>query len=814
MPPRPTASFMIRRLLQRLNRYRVAVTVIATVLALMAFSGYVVQDKLDTYRRGNDLLVAAQMVRTAHALAREIENERGISALYIGSGRSSWREELERQRGETDDRAQSFRHVMAQPQTIRLFDNRRTDLGLGRLDGLRVGVDGDATLREVMTDYGILIHDMLGASSVLTENRLSRLIAAYVDLGMIKDGFARTRSIGVSWLLLGHTDPTLIHLFVEARAETKVYAQALRGLARGADLAPFLPDTDGELFAQAEELHDLAMDGQLGASDAEAWNRLHLDMANLLAQSEEQLATEMERRVNTNLDAAKRTFYLVVVVVIILVGLALETLRRSERRANLAEDESRKLFRAVEQSPVSVVITDTSGTIEYVNPAFSRMTGYRREDAVGQNPRLLRSALMPQEVYDQLWRTIKAGAEWRGEVVNRRRDGSIYWEHMTIAPVKGADGQVESYIALKEDISEVRTLRQALDREHTNVRRVLDAIRDGIALIDHNGRFEYVNPALVAEFGQIENRPASDYFDTPTPPPEDGASQREWRAQSTGKTYEVTATWVSTPDGNNLLLQLFHDITLRKQAEETLEQARRAAELANRAKSEFLATMSHELRTPLNAIIGFSEIIETQLLGPIEPPDYVEYAHDINRSGQHLLQLITDILDVARLEVGRVDLRESSVDVAATIAAGMAMVRERAETGNVAVDCHIPDHLPQLWADERRVKQTLANVLGNAVKFTPAGGQVKVSVQIGTDGLSLIIADTGIGIAPQDIPRVLDSFGQVESSMARRHDGGGLGLPLSRRLMELHGGTLSLTSILGQGTTVTLHFPAGRLRAA
>ncbi|MBC7951987.1 MAG: PAS domain-containing sensor histidine kinase, partial [Rhodospirillaceae bacterium] len=257
------------------------------------------------------------------------------------------------------------------------------------------------------------------------------------------------------------------------------------------------------------------------------------------------------------------------------------------------------------------------------------------------------------------------------------------------------------------------------------------------------------------------------------------------------------------------------DITTRKQAEEAVNSAREAAELANRAKSEFLATMSHELRTPLNAIIGLSEIIEQQLLGPVGQPQYTDYARDINDSGKHLLQLINDILDVARLEVGRVALREDRVDPALVVRACLSMVRERAETGEVTLwDEPARAGLPFLWGDERRLKQILVNVLANAVKFTLAGGKVAVSIHADADGLSMVVSDTGIGIAPADLVKVMAPFGQADSSLARRYQGSGLGLPLSRKLMELHDGTLSLESTLGKGTMVTLHFPAERLRNA
>ncbi len=812
--PRPRPTFLHQRF-PGLGRNRLAVAVLAPVLALVLFSAYVVNEKLTTYRGSADLLVAAQVARATQGLARELETERGLSALYMGGDRQAWRDDLVDQRAATDERAQAVRAVVLTPKASALFGQTRTDLGLGALDALRAAVDGDGELNTVLDGYGTLIATMV-TSSKRPDAELSALIAAYVDLGRLKDRVNREKSIGTSWLLQGRTNRDLLRQFAEADAERKAFTQSFRTHASQRQLQIYDDIVRGPIIAEVERLHQRMLDGRLVAVDSEIWHRAHAALLGLLTEAEDKLAAEMEGRIQANLISAQVTFYLVVIGVVVLVVFSLETLRRSERRAKLAEEESRKLFRAVEQSPVSVMITDTGGLIEYVNPAFTRMTGWRRDEVLGHNPRLLRSPQTPEHIYRDMWQTIRDGHDWRGEIVNLRRDGTTYWEKMTVAPVKGAGGTVENYIALKEDVTEVHTLRQALEREHANVRRLLEAIHDGIALTDADGCFQYANPALVAQFGPTEGRMAIEVFGAPLPVPgaEETSRRSEWRSPRSSRIYDLTSTWVANPEGGMWLLQVFHDITVRKQAEEALTSAREAAELANRSKSEFLATMSHELRTPLNAIIGFSEIIEQQLLGSVGQPQYCEYAHDINESGKHLLQLINDILDVARLEVGRVVLREEATDPVALVQAGLGMVRERAQAGQVALETDLPPALPHLWADPRRLKQVLVNVLGNAVKFTPTGGTVTVRVTADAAGLAIAVADTGIGIAPEDLAKVMAPFGQVDSGMARRYDGSGLGLPLSRKLMDLHGGALSLESRLGVGTTVTLRFPAERLRLA
>jgi two-component system cell cycle sensor histidine kinase PleC len=242
-----------------------------------------------------------------------------------------------------------------------------------------------------------------------------------------------------------------------------------------------------------------------------------------------------------------------------------------------------------------------------------------------------------------------------------------------------------------------------------------------------------------------------------------------------------------------------------------LDRAREAAEQASRSKTAFLANMSHELRTPLNAIIGFSELIQQQVYGPLRPARYVDYIGDIHASGNHLLMIINDILDMAKIEAGRMELHEEEVDLEAVMRSVLRFFAARAEQDGLVLRLVCDTGLPRLLADQRAIRQILLNLLSNAIKFTSGGGVIIVRAGRLTSGeIELAVADSGIGIDPEHIEAVLAPFGQIAHEHNRSHDGTGLGLPLVRAFAELHGASFSIDSAVGRGTTVMVRFPAHR----
>ncbi len=257
------------------------------------------------------------------------------------------------------------------------------------------------------------------------------------------------------------------------------------------------------------------------------------------------------------------------------------------------------------------------------------------------------------------------------------------------------------------------------------------------------------------------------------------------------------------------MLGVTQDITNQKLAELELTRLKTAAEEASLAKSAFLANISHELRTPLTSIIGFSEIIRDQYFGSVGTPAYAEYAKDINESGLHLLDLINDILDIAKIEAGKMTISPIAIDTRSVLMGINRLVSQRALRQKLDLGLSVPDNVPNLWADERALKQIVYNLLSNAIKFTPEKGRVALEVETGPDGGVLVrVVDSGIGIPAKELARVLLPFEQIENSYSCARGGTGLGLSLVKGLIELHGGTLAIDSSPGVGTTVSVWFPA------
>ena len=355
-------------------------------------------------------------------------------------------------------------------------------------------------------------------------------------------------------------------------------------------------------------------------------------------------------------------------------------------------------------------------------------------------------------------------------------------------------------------------IRSMMEREIAARRsaqaRLINAIEsssEGVILADGDGRVLISNSQIAAFFPDLAESLA---VGIPLPAP-----LAEAIAAPTGETRLWDGRWLrfsrsgTADDG---FVVIVSDITALKDREIALRAAKEQAEAASRAKTEFLANMSHELRTPLNAVIGFSEIIAGEMFGPVGQDKYRDFAADILRSGHHLLEVINDILDIAKLQSGTIELHMQPTHVPEIIQDSLRIVAKQAENAEVAISSTADEGVPLVAADHTRLRQLLLNLLSNAIKFTPKGGKITVAVRRGDDAVRILVSDTGIGMDAKDIPKALEPFGQIDSSLARIYGGTGLGLPLSKLFAEQHGGRLDVESARGRGTTVMVTLPVLR----
>ncbi|PIQ96709.1 MAG: hypothetical protein COV67_08060 [Nitrospinae bacterium CG11_big_fil_rev_8_21_14_0_20_56_8] len=376
----------------------------------------------------------------------------------------------------------------------------------------------------------------------------------------------------------------------------------------------------------------------------------------------------------------------------------------AQKEQDLKEKDKliRQLSQGIEKSPASVVITNRKGEIEYVNPKFVEATGYTFEEVRGKNPRILKSGFTPPEFYHELWRNITSGLSWRGEFQNKKKNGELYWEYSSISPIFDEEGEITHFIAVKEDITEL------------------------------------------------------------------------------------------------------------KNTEEELRRAKEQAEEANRAKSTFLANMSHELRTPMNAIIGYSELLEEIAAEEGVAEIFVPDLHKIHEAGYHLLGLINNILDLSKIEAGKMEVHIEEFSIEELLKEVMGIVSPLAENKRNRFEVRVPPGLGNIQNDRTKLAQILINLLGNSFKFTENG---KVSLEVCVKNVKkaewcfFSVADNGIGMSPEQQAKLFKAFSQADPSTTRKYGGTGLGLAISRLFCLMMGGDIKLVSELGKGSTFTVRLP-------
>ena len=552
----------------------------------------------------------------------------------------------------------------------------------------------------------------------------------------------------------------------------------------------------------------------------------------------------------------------------------------SERKSVL--DRLRLQGSALEAADNAIAITARDSTIQWVNPAFTKLTGYDPDEAVGKTTRLLKSGRQSPDFYRELWNTIQAGNVWHGELVNRRKDGSLYSEEQTITPLLDEQGEVTHFIAIKQDISarkrdeqaladQAQTIQASARYEHTHS-RILGLFSGGferkailgqtLEILAEEHRYPALAIYLYDEWNGALNSSAAhgvpkDFARELAPgqglPGQAAVSGHLIKVEApaamplrieTGLFTAVPAAVVACPihfreqvlgvlvvaslepllERDEAFIQRLCDQIgvalnnikqyqdLKTLSEQLMQRGKEVAdknaqlEQANRLKSEFLANMSHELRTPLNAIIGFSEVLKDGLIGELDGQQ-ADYVGEIFGSANHLLSLINDILDLSKIEAGKMELHLEPVNVPDLMRNSLSVVKEKAHAHGIRLNLEVDEALGVIRADGRKLKQAVYNLLSNAVKFTPEGGQVEVTAKSEGDRLQVAVSDTGIGIPADQIGRLFRPFEQIDGSLSRKYEGTGLGLVMVKRLVELHGGSVAVASEAGRGSRFSFEIP-------
>lgn len=479
-----------------------------------------------------------------------------------------------------------------------------------------------------------------------------------------------------------------------------------------------------------------------------------------------------------------------------------------------------------------VVLLDSSARVVGWNGGAARMTGL---DAGRVDGFTIDHVLAGDDLQARLAmirQMVRQTGSWRGMLDFRRPDGRIGQCETLVMQLAGPQSGGARMMAIARDITERAEAQHEVTLRDRRLKALIENVLDVVLILDRHGGVSFASPSTGRVLGLDPAQVEQMAFVTLVHPDDRARIADVYRMaiddphltaviefrvrHRLGHWLTVEAIGRSRFEDaavGGVVVNL-RDVTGRKRVEVALRAAKEQAETANQIKSQFLANMSHELRTPLNAVIGFSEVLTAGYAGELTAKQR-EYIGDIRVSGQHLLSLINDILDLSKAEAGKLDLVEEVVRLPAVIAQTQGMLRERAEAAGVTVDIDLVGDLPPIMGDGRKIKQIVLNLLSNAIKFTPSGGRVVMRVEREAGGaLVVTISDSGIGMSADELSVALEAFGQVDSNLNRRFDGTGLGLPLARMLAELHGGTLTLTSEKNVGTTATLMLPPTRIIAA
>lgn len=496
------------------------------------------------------------------------------------------------------------------------------------------------------------------------------------------------------------------------------------------------------------------------------------------------------------------------------IGHNITSLKINEERLN-------KLTIAVDQSANVIVITDNNGDIEYVNPKFTELTGYSLDEVISENARIMKSGEHSQSFYDEMWKTITAGKVWRGEFHNKKKDGELYWELSTIAPVKNEDGIITNFIAVKEDITERKSYEAELNKQLAFTKTLLNTIPNAIFYKNSDGIYIGCNNAyeelmeikekdiLGKTVYEIYPRKYAELFHLKDLELYEQKSIQIYESKfilNNGSTVAVMIYKALYPEGEGKfgIIGAIVDITGVKNIQEKLQQAKEMAEKANNARGEFMAIMSHEIRTPMNGIIGMTDLA---LESSVSKEQRV-FLDNVKYSAYSLLEIINNVLDFSKIEAGKIELETIKFDLLDLVENSVQLFAPKCQNNNVELVMNIDKELPKyFFGDPKRIRQILVNLLSNAVKFTQQG-EISVNVSIDRQKsdakktkLKIFVNDTGIGIPENKISYIFEDFTQADESTFRVYGGTGLGLSIARGLAAQMNGNISAISELGKGSS-------------